>query len=163
MKKITLLLLAMFIQVATFATLPPLSGPVHSSSVLLPVGTAGQKITLQELSEISLKDFEQMSGQKMNLFGRISFKMAQRELRNSISEDGTINSRKLEKLALKMKEGDTGFHAGGFFLGFLVGLIGVLIAYLINDDKKRSRVKWSWIGFGAWVLLYVLVIFPLLA
>jgi hypothetical protein len=162
MKKIIFLLLFISMQLAALATLPPLISSPKASDVLLPIGFTGQKISLQELADINLKDFEKLSGQKMNLFGRLSFKMAQRELKQSISEDGTINNKKLQKLALKMYEGDTGFHVGGFFLGFLVGLIGVLIAYLINDDKKRNRVKWSWIGFGAWVLLYVLVILPLL-
>ena len=50
------------------------------------------------------------------------------------------------------KRGDgEGFQAGGFFLGFLLGLIGVLITYLINDDQKRNRVKWAWIGFAIWI------------
>ena len=53
-------------------------------------------------------------------------------------------------------EGQTGFHAGGFFLGLLLGLIGVLIAYLINDDKHRNRVKWAWIGWGVIVVLVLI-------
>ena len=48
----------------------------------------------------------------------------------------------------------SGFHLGGFALGFLIGPIGVLIAYLIDDDKKRNRVKWAWIGLIAWVVIF---------
>jgi len=33
-------------------------------------------------------------------------------------------------------------------LGFLLNLVGVLIAYLIKDDYKSNRVKWAWIGLG---------------
>jgi hypothetical protein len=42
----------------------------------------------------------------------------------------------------------------------LVGLIGVLIAYLKNDDKKDNRVKCACIGFAVWVgiLLIALIL-----
>jgi hypothetical protein len=45
-----------------------------------------------------------------------------------------------------------------FALGFLLGLIGLLIAYLINDDYKHNRVKWAWIGFGIVVVLNIILI-----
>ncbi len=40
----------------------------------------------------------------------------------------------------------------GWFLSRL-GLLAwcdprVIIAYLINDEKKHNRVKWAWIGWG---------------
>lgn len=54
-----------------------------------------------------------------------------------------------------LASGETGFHAGGFFLGLLLGVIGVIIAYLINDEKKHNRVKWAWIGWGVWVVLLI--------
>jgi hypothetical protein len=93
----------------------------------------------------------------MNLAERMSFKLAQRQLRGSINADGTVNSKKLANV-VKKADGTTGFHVGGFTLGFLLGLIGVLIAYLINDDKKKNRVKWSWIGAGVGLLLWLLLI-----
>lgn len=45
---------------------------------------------------------------------------------------------------------------GGFFLGFLLGIIGVLIAYLTSDDKDFIRSTWK--GFGVYALLYLLLI-----
>jgi uncharacterized membrane protein len=66
-----------------------------------------------------------------------------------------VNSKKLEKF-LKKADG-SGFHLGGFALGFLLGLIGVLIAYLLNDEKKSARVKWAWLGLLTAVVLWVIV------
>ncbi len=43
-----------------------------------------------------------------------------------------------------------------------MGLIGVLIAYLINDDNKSNRVKWAWIGFGAFVVIYLVILLSVL-
>ena len=76
-------------------------------------------------------DYEKMTGQKMGFFHRLEFKLAQKKLRSSINEDGTVNNKRLEKMARDI-DGDTGFHLGGFVLGLLLGLIGVLIAYLIG-------------------------------
>ncbi|HEV8284858.1 MAG TPA: hypothetical protein VGQ09_11150 [Chitinophagaceae bacterium] len=77
----------------------------------------------------------------MSLVEKISFKIAQRKLRKSINADGTIESKKLV-IFFQKKVGRYGFHLGGFALGFLLGLIGVLIAYLIIDDYKPNRVRW---------------------
>lgn len=158
MKKISLLLLAALITVVSFAASTTLPDAISASSVLLPVGTTGQKISLKKLSEISIQEFETLSGRKLKAIDRLSFKLAQRNLRNSIREDGSLNNKKLEKLAIKIRDGDAGFNAGGFFLGLLVGLIGVLIAYLINDDKKKSRVKWAWIGWGVWLVIFLIAV-----
>lgn len=54
-----------------------------------------------------------------------------------------------------MAEGtSSGFNIGGFALGFFLGLIGVLIAYVFIKDA--NLIKWSWIGLGA-VLVIILL------
>jgi hypothetical protein len=128
----------------------------NAADILIPVGKSGQKISLLELSQMKVKDFEKISGKEMKFTDKIGFKIAQKELRNSINNDGTINNKKLNKFLAKA-EGTSGFHLGGFALGFLLGLIGVLIAYLINDDKKSNRVKWAWIGLAAIVVLWIII------
>jgi hypothetical protein len=47
------------------------------------------------------------------------------------------------------------FNIGGFVLGLLLGIIGVLIAYLIGD---RSVIKWSWLGFAIWFVVLLLAL-----
>lgn len=157
MKKIILVLTAVLLAASTFATVAPAKKNPQASSIMLPVGKTGAKISLLDLSVISTKDFQQLTGNKMNLAERMSFKLAQRQLRGSINADGTVNSKKLANV-VKKADGTSGFHVGGFALGFLLGLIGVLIAYLINDDKKKNRVKWSWIGVGVGLVLWLLLI-----
>jgi hypothetical protein len=135
--------------------------PKKASDVYLPIGSAGQKISLLDLSKIDVKAFETLSGRHLHFFDRLGFKLAQKKLRKSINADGSIDNKKLNKF-LDQGDHSTGFHLGGFALGFFVGLIGVLIAYLINDDNKRNRVKWAWIGFGIFVVLYIILIIALL-
>src|SRR5690606_9318471 len=112
-----------------------------ASELFLPIGSTGNKISLEDLSHISRKDFEQLSGHKMNAGQKIGFKVVQKKLRNMIGDDGRVNNKTLKNAAAAAN--GEGFHIGGFALGFFVGLIGVLIAYLISDDKKSKRVKWA--------------------
>ena len=147
-----------FILVATFSVAYSTSyssdkPPIKASDVFLPIGKSSQMISMQDLAVIKLKDFEALTGKKLNLVNKIGFSIGQKQLRKSINPDGTFNKKKFEKFFDKYAEGSGGFHAGGFFLGLLLGLIGVLIAYLIKDDKKKNRVKWAWIGWVVWLVI----------
>ncbi len=157
MKKLTLLLAVIFL-IATphFAAATP--GKIDSknpkaSELFLPIGQTGNQISLEDLSKISRKDFEKVSGHKMNAGQKMAFKIVQKKLRNMINEDGTVTNKTL----LKSTAGE-GFHIGGFALGFFLGLIGVLIAYLIGDDKKSKRVKWAWIGAAIGLAITLILI-----
>ncbi len=129
---------------------------------MIPVGKTGHAISLYHLAYISINDFEKVSGKHLKFTDRIGFKLAQRELRKGIAEDGTIQSKKMKKSLAKVTGGEYGFHAGGFVLGFFLGLIGVIIAYVISDDYKRNRVKWAWIGWGIFLVAYIALLIALL-
>lgn len=142
----------------SFASIPVIIPALKVSEIFILVGKTGQKISLFELSRIKIKDFEILRGQKMKFFDRLTFKAAQKKVRDNINNDGTINSKKFDKYF--KKSGESGFSIGGFALGFLLGLIGILIVYLINDNNvnKKNMVKWAWIGFGAWVAIILVLI-----
>jgi hypothetical protein len=157
MKKFFALLFTISVMFQSFAVgvvLPP----KNANDVYLPIGITGQRISLMTLSQLDIKTFETLSGRHLGFMDRIGFKIAQRDLRKSIKEDGTINSKKLNRFLKRSEDHSTGFHIGGFALGFFVGVIGVLIAYLINDDNKRNRAKWAWIGFGVYVALVIALV-----
>jgi hypothetical protein len=163
MKRILGLFLALSVLTTSFAagtaSVLPSKKPakINAADVLIPIGKTGQQVSLLDLSHMKVREVESLTGQKMKLADKIGFKMAQKELARSIADDGTIDSQKLNKLAAKKADGG-GFHIGGFALGFFLGLIGVLIAYLINDDLKRSRVKWAWLGLLTIFLLDLILI-----
>lgn len=163
MKKIVLFLAAFAVVTSSFGSITPASSKapaIRADQMFFPVGKTGKTISLLELSRISVKDFQALTGRKMGLFDKISFKVAQKKVRDNIDRDGTFNNKKIQKALTQQrhKDGESGFHLGGFALGFLLGLIGVLVAYLINDDYKRNRVKWSWIGLAAAIVLSLLLI-----
>lgn len=47
------------------------------------------------------------------------------------------------------------FNALGFVLGFLLGLLGVLIAYFIKDTQGEGFMTSAWIGCGCVFLLFL--------
>lgn len=158
MRKFLVLALSCILVTTAVAVETPARPSLNASTIFLPVGKGGKMISLMDLSTIKIRELEILTGKNMNLFDRVGFKIAQRRLRNNINHDGTFSSRKIEKWVKKQAKGEGGgFQAGGFFLGLLLGPIGVLIAYLIKDDNKKNRVKWAWIGFGSWILIILIL------
>lgn len=159
MKKILLFLTVMLsvnILLASHLTTQP-PKKVYASDILIPLGDEGIKISLLDISKLTIKEAEVLRNEKMKFSEKIAFKVAQRKLRQSINSDGSLNDRRLIKNLKKGNgDGEGGFHAGGFILGLLLGLIGVIIALLINDDKKKSRIKWSLIGWGVWIAIVLI-------
>ena len=126
---------ALFLFSASFAISKVETPILRADQLFFPVGNAGQKISYAQVATISLADLQALTGRKMNFIERMNFRMAQNKMRKSIAADGTIKNKKVAKfLAKKGNAGETGFHIGGFALGFFLGLIGVVIAYVINDN-----------------------------
>ncbi|MFI5132727.1 MAG: hypothetical protein ACHQEB_00240 [Chitinophagales bacterium] len=163
MRKILVSVAVLFIlnQASAFS-IAIINPPLKASEIVFPVGNTGKTISLLELSQIKLKDFETLTGEKMNFLNRLGFKIAQRQLHNSINNDGTFSKKKAEKFFEKRVNENFDSGIGGFALGLFLGPIGVLIAYLLNDEKKRNRVKWAWIGLAVLavpiLLLSILII-----
>jgi len=164
MRKFLFLGTALLFFSATFATTNVELPVLKADQVFIPIGKTGQKISWAQLATISMTDLQALTGKKMNFIQRMNFRMAQSKIRKSIATDGTIKSKKILKMVSKAKggSGETGFHLGGFALGFFLGIIGIVIAYVINDDYKRNRVKWAWIGWGKLVVLEVVLIILLI-
>jgi hypothetical protein len=168
MKKIISILLVVAMSATTgFAAVPvapavaPAAAPaplVKAASIRIPIGGTGKFINLQDLATIKTADFEALSGRKMSWFRRMEFKLAQKKIRRSINEDGTVNDKRLAAMAGGYYDDDNSFHFGGFALGFFLGLIGVLIAYIINDDNHHRRVRWAWFGFSVWIAVLVVAL-----
>ncbi|MEJ7913905.1 MAG: hypothetical protein WKF70_12175 [Chitinophagaceae bacterium] len=156
MKKTLLMLMAIMVMASSFASYNLTEPPKNAASIFISIGKTGAQISLMDLSQIRVSEFEMLSGKKMRFTDKVGFKIAQRELRNSINDDGTLNSKRLNKLADKMAAGTGDFNIGGFALGFFLLIIGVLIAYVISDDNKAARTKWAWIGLAAALVLYLL-------
>jgi hypothetical protein len=123
----------------------PAKSSLKATEVYVPIGKTGQFISLMELSQIKVKDYEALSGKKMKFLDKVNFKLGQRELKKSINYDGTFSNKRVGKYFNKAALLGV-FNIGGFALGLFLSLIGVLIAYLITTGDKKGRIRWAWIG-----------------
>src|SRR5215510_8244536 len=94
---VSLGLVALFSSAYSTTTLTSPIAPLKANEIYLPVGTTGHLISLMDLSRISVKDFETLSGKKMKFLDKIKFKLGQRELKRSINADGSFNKKSIEK------------------------------------------------------------------
>jgi hypothetical protein len=166
MKKLMLLFTAFLFVTGSFAAsvINPEIPKLKASDIFIPVGNNGKTISFMELSAISTKDFQFLTGEKMNFFERLSFNLSQKKLKKVINADGTIDNKKFEKL--KFGENDKAGFRGGFFLGLILSVFGVLICPLNSathkgDSYKRSKLNGVWIvliGCGIVVLIGLLVL-----
>jgi len=150
MKKAFILFLLIAVVSATYSSTNtiPVSSPnpsIKATEVYVPIGKNGQLISLMDFSEISVKDFEKLSGKKMKMMEKVNFKMKQRQLKKNINYDGSFSKKRVEKYFNKAALGDA-FSLSGLALGLFLSLLGVLIAYLISSDDKKGRITWAWIG-----------------
>jgi hypothetical protein len=155
MKKIIFYLLAAVISIPSLAT--SINGniaPPKASEIIIQL-EGGKTINMQQLADMSVADFEKFTNRKMKLTDKITFRLGQKKLRDNINPDGSMKNEKIAKTLAAGDYGEGGFHIGGFVLGLLLGLIGVLIAYLINDDNRSRRRKWAWIGLAVYVAAYI--------
>ncbi len=151
MKKVTLFFFLAVFALSTFASLP-VNAPTElpkATELRIPLFKSDKTITLSEFLTLTPNEYKNITGKKLNLIDKAELKMTQKQLKKCVAKDGTVDVEKVKKFAA----GDGGFHLGGFALGLLLGLIGVLIAYLIKDDKKAQRTKWAWIGLAVLVVL----------
>ncbi len=100
-----------------------------------------QRMAAEKFVHMSATEYGYMRGKKLNFFERIAFHSAQ---------------HRMEKQLKKAENLTEGFNLGGFILGLLLGLLGVLLAYIFSQDANLR--KWTWIGWGVWVVILLLVI-----
>ena len=164
MKKIILLFTLVLFVKGSFASsvINPEFPKPKASEIFIPVGNSGKMISLMELSTISTKDFQSLTGKQMNFFQRLSFKLGQRKLKKLIDADGILNNRTLDKIRSiqSNKPDDSGnSFIKGFLMGLVLGLFGVMIcAAAGHGENKQSMMKGAWIGCGIWVLIVLLIV-----
>jgi uncharacterized protein YacL len=134
-----------FITVRSFALVSPSSKPAETdnSSVL-------SKMKVEDFLSLTPKKYKELTGEKLSLTQKISLKLAQKKLKQAIKEHQQVDE-KVQSTAIDTSD----FNAGGFVLGLLLSVIGVLIAYLIDDP---TVIKWAWIGFGIFAIIFLLVL-----
>ena len=100
-----------------------------ASQMYLPIGKTGKSVSLLELSTMSVKEYQNLTGQHLKLMDKLSFKMAQKELKRVINKDGSVDVKKLESLNKKfLADSDKGKRYLRLALIFLIA--GVVLSVL---------------------------------
>ena len=111
-------------------------------------------MTNKQFLTLSPQTYYKLTGIKMSFKERMALRIAQKNIRTeikskSIEENATINYE------MAVGNGESSFRIGGFILGFLLGLIGVGLAYIFSNDKDFIRSTWK--GLGGWVILLLVL------
>lgn len=116
-----------------------------------PVDPAMNALLVQQFLKLTPEKYFELTGKKMKLSQKVSLKLAQWKVKRMLRKGKTV-----DLMAMRQKGIDTSdFNIAGFLLGFFLSLIGVLIAYLIDDE---SIIKWAWLGAGLSAILWLLFV-----
>ena len=123
-----------------------------STPVTAPVDPAMNAALIQQFLKLTPQRYYEITGKKMKLSQKISLKLAQWKIKRMLKKGKTV-----DLVAMTTKKGiDTSdFNIAGFLLGFFLSLIGVLIAYLLNDE---AIIKWAWLGAGLSAILWLIFV-----
>lgn len=130
-----------------------------SFSVVKPVVNANvTDLKAADFIKLSAKDFTSITGQKLNFFQKIYFKVMQRQVKRDLKKNpGLLMSQYIDGKTGKFK-----FSALWFVIAAFIGPLGVLLAYTSHPQKKdtltkRDKTNSAWLGFAFFLLWFGLV------
>lgn len=107
-------------------------------------------MSVEEFLALSPRQYRELTGEKLSLTQKISLKIAQKKVKKALKHNEEVNAVTMQN-AIDTSD----FNIGGFVLGLLLSVVGVLIAYLIGDT---TVIKWAWIGFGVFMVIFLLAL-----
>jgi hypothetical protein len=144
---------------ALFFSLPlgAIDKQMIADGVLVNMDAMAPQVTVADIMSMNAKEFSARTGQKMSLKQKIGYGLMKGQLKRAVKK-GELSLNDSATAAVAASDGS--FNVGAFFLGFLFGLLGVLIVAIAFEDKKA----WisALIGLGAFLVLYILLIASLL-
>ncbi|MFT3843659.1 MAG: hypothetical protein QM725_01295 [Lacibacter sp.] len=153
MRKVTILLLAVIFSISSNA------GMIYVPSNATDNAKAGKASAANVFGQMDAKTFlsltpakvQEMTGTKLTFGQKVSLKMAQMQVKKQLKKGQDVNMTEMGKKA------GSGINWLWLLVGFVLGLIGVLIAYLTREGSDDNRVKSAWIGAGIWVVLWIIL------
>lgn len=132
-----------------------------SLSVIRPVST-GNKISEQNndylraavFVKLSPKEFETITGKKLNLPQRIYFRIIQRKLKHELKKNSEfLITEYFDPKTTKFK-----FDLLWFVIAAFIGPLGLLLAYISPQRKggpaKKDKVTSAWLGLALFILWF---------
>jgi hypothetical protein len=132
---------------------PATAKTIPASQVIIPISPSAS-VSLADFVTLTPGKFRELTGKKLSLIGKLSLKITQKKFRRDINKDGTIDHDKLGKYK---DDGRFRLHGGGFALGLFLLWFGVMISVFFNDRHRKSRIISALIGWGAWIVIVLLL------
>ncbi len=98
------------------------------------------RAAMQEFIKLTPQQYGKLRGKKLSFVEKAEFKILQKKLKK------------------KLEDGDSyGFNIGGFLLGFFLGLLGLIGAFIFSRDRNfRKWTLYGWLSFVAILLIIAL-------
>jgi hypothetical protein len=125
----------------------PVSSPVYPTEVNKPVNPGKERMRqqLQWFANLTVKQYEQVKGKKLNFFERVTFKLNQRRAKQMLKHYYWDEPTTWQKISW-------------LFKGLILGPIALILGYIFFRDEERELIKWIWIGFAGWCAIVAIIL-----
>jgi len=101
---------------------------------------------MRQFSKLTVADYEKLTGKKLNIFQRLSFRMTKHRVNNMLKAyydgDGPTT---LQKISWLIK-------------GLILGPIALILGYIFLRGDDRELIKWIWFGFAGFAIIIGVVL-----
>ena len=154
MKRLFTLSLSLLVLVSAFAksnvvVLPTKPSKLNANEVRVPIGKNGETVSLMDLSGMRVKDYEQITGKKMNLSDKLAFRIIQKKLRNNIDAKGNLNTKMLASVAKVSKKAAASDKTHRYLRLWLIFLALAIVLGIIAWAVPFFWILSSLSGLGA--------------
>lgn len=111
-------------------------------------------ISLADYIRLSSSDLKKLTVHKLNIKEIIVFKITQKKIKKAISKDGSIDMLAFNKQAKKPFK----WHWGGFFLGLLMPVLGLIITAFFKDEQRKNRIDSAAIGTCVFGIIFLAIV-----
>ena len=142
MRKSVLVILSMIFTSYSYSTSIYSSIEPKAEQVSIAISGINETINIAEYVKLKVSDFKRLTGQKLTLKERIVFRINQKRIKKTIRKDGAIDMDAYQKAAKEPFK----WNWGGFFLGLLLPIVGLIITAFFKDDQRKNRIDSAAIG-----------------
>jgi hypothetical protein len=142
MGKIIFALLTLILTFSSYSTTIRSFTNPKAEEVLIQIPCTKIQMTLADYVKLKPSGYKNLTGKKLNLKETIVFKITQKKIKKTIRKDGTIDMDAYHKAA----EEPFKWNWGGFFLGLLLPIVGLIITAFFKDDQRKNRIDSAAIG-----------------
>jgi len=131
----------------------PFKDPKADQVFITLTGT-GMSLSLIDYIQLKPLDFKRLTGHKLTLKETIVFKITQRRIKKTIRKDGSVDVFAFNNQAKEPFK----WNWGGFFLGLLLPILGLILTAFFKDDQRKNRITSAAIGTLIVCLAFVIFV-----